>query len=228
MRHEGLGILSKSCLQGLGEGKVAASSFRTSYVPLNKQADFINGMQVSPAMLCPMSSCRLVWDGPVHAAEQLLSTPLFWQSLAAVSSLLGCTVYTSSLRSTSERIEMVCLNGQAVRDFLGSIKGSLGLDVYSFSVFHVFFEQYLSIGRDAAVLLLAAAAAVTLVTLLFTASVWASLLVLLVLCMILVRDRLLQVNLHPVVSVTCSPETVFTMLGMLCWASAATWVTFVR
>ena len=25
---------------------MAASSFRTSYVPLNKQADFINGMQV--------------------------------------------------------------------------------------------------------------------------------------------------------------------------------------
>ena len=32
--------------QGLGEGVVAASSFRTSYVPLNTQADFIAGMQV--------------------------------------------------------------------------------------------------------------------------------------------------------------------------------------
>jgi hypothetical protein len=31
--------------QGLGEGVVAASSFRTSYVPLNTQADFIAGMQ---------------------------------------------------------------------------------------------------------------------------------------------------------------------------------------
>ncbi len=75
---------------------------------------------------------------------------------------------------------------QAVRDFLQDIKGSLGLDVYSFSVFHVFFEQYLSIGRDAAVLLVAAAAAVTLITLLFTASLWASAMVLVVLCMILV------------------------------------------
>jgi hypothetical protein len=37
----------KCChLQGLGEGVVAASSFRTSYVPLNKQSDFIDGMQV--------------------------------------------------------------------------------------------------------------------------------------------------------------------------------------
>lgn len=76
---------------------------------------------------------------------------------------------------------------QAVRDFLQGIKESLGLDVYSFSVFHVFFEQYLSIGRDAAVLLVAALVAVTLITLLFTASVWASAMILLVLCMILVR-----------------------------------------
>jgi hypothetical protein len=76
---------------------------------------------------------------------------------------------------------------QAVRDFLQDIKESLGLDVYSFSVFHVFFEQYLSIGRDAAVLLVAALVAVTLITLLFTASLWASAMILLVLCMILVR-----------------------------------------
>ena len=51
MRCECFGILSEFCMQGLGEGKVATSSFRTSYVPLNKQADFINGMQVSPVML---------------------------------------------------------------------------------------------------------------------------------------------------------------------------------
>ena len=116
-----------------------------------------------------------------------------------------------------------------MRDFLGSIKGSLGLDVYSFSVFHVFFEQYLSIGRDAAVLLAAAAAAVTLVTLLFTASVWASALVLLVLCMILVRGLTISAVLHAFVSVllTCSPETslsrkaLFTMLSMLFWDGAA-------
>lgn len=81
---------------------------------------------------------------------------------------------------------------QAVRDFLEGIKSSLGLDVYSFSVFHIFFEQYLSIGRDAAVLLVAAAVAVTLITLLFTASLWASAVVLLVLCMILVSSTALH------------------------------------
>ena len=70
-----LGSLSEACLQGLGEGKVAASSFRTSYVPLNKQADFINGMQASPVIPCSTSSCRHVWDEPPHAAEWILSIP---------------------------------------------------------------------------------------------------------------------------------------------------------
>lgn len=39
--------------QGLGDGVVEASSFRTSYVPLNKQEDFIKGMQVWPQHNCP-------------------------------------------------------------------------------------------------------------------------------------------------------------------------------
>lgn len=49
--HEVLSILLKQhsdllcSLQGLGHGLVEASSFRTSYVPLNKQEDFIKGMQ---------------------------------------------------------------------------------------------------------------------------------------------------------------------------------------
>ncbi len=85
------------------------------------------------------------------------------------------------------RVWVACM--QAVRNFLQGIRESLGLDVYSFSVFHVFFEQYLSIGRDAVVLLVAALVAVTIITLLFTASLWASAMILLVLCMILVRPR---------------------------------------
>lgn len=50
----------------------------------------------------------------------------------------------------------------------------LGLDVYSFSVFHVFFEQYLTIGGAAARLLLAAGAAVTITVGVFTGSAWAA------------------------------------------------------
>ena len=76
---------------------------------------------------------------------------------------------------------------QAVRAFLGRVNAELGIDAYAFSVFHVFFEQYLSVGRDAAILLSAAVLAVTAVVLLFTGSAWASALMLGVLTMILVR-----------------------------------------
>ena len=44
-------------------------------MPLNKQADFINGMQVSPVTLSALSSCRPVWDDSTHAAEHTFQTP---------------------------------------------------------------------------------------------------------------------------------------------------------
>lgn len=69
---------------------------------------------------------------------------------------------------------------------MGSVKQELGLDVYSFSIFHVFFEQYLTIGQDALVMLAFATAAVTVIVLVFTASAWASALTCSVLIMILV------------------------------------------
>lgn len=75
---------------------------------------------------------------------------------------------------------------QAVRDFLARVKQDLGLDVYSFSVFHVFFEQYLTIGHDALVLLTIAVLAVTAIVYAFTASLWASAMICTVLVMILV------------------------------------------
>ncbi|CAL8466999.1 g6535 [Coccomyxa elongata] len=108
-----------SGIKGLSHGVVEASSFRTSYVPLNKQEDFIKGMQ-------------------------------------------------------------------AVRSFLAKVKQDLGLDVYSFSVFHVFFEQYLTIGHDALVMLTIATIAVTAIVYIFTSSFWASAMICSVLIMILV------------------------------------------
>lgn len=35
---------------------------------------------------------------------------------------------------------------QAVREFAAGLSKQLGLDIYTFSVWHVFFEQYLGIG----------------------------------------------------------------------------------
>lgn len=34
----------------------------------------------------------------------------------------------------------------SVRAFVATARSELGLDVYAYSVFHIFFEQYLSIG----------------------------------------------------------------------------------
>ncbi len=62
-----LGVITvKPVLQGLGEGKVAVSSFRTSYVPLNKQSDFISGMQV----LFSKVTC-IVSDSSLSLAEAM-------------------------------------------------------------------------------------------------------------------------------------------------------------
>ena len=144
-------------LQGLSNGVVEASSFRTSYVPLNKQEDFINGMQARPplpAALLPYNTSRLFPQSSLHASDE---------------NLIICPV-------------------QAVRDFLAKVKQDLGLEVYSFSIFHVFFEQYLTIGHDALVLLTFATLAVTAVVYAFTASLWASALICIVLIMILVRS----------------------------------------
>lgn len=157
-------LLTNPCLhvlQGLSNGVVEASSFRTSYVPLNKQEDFINGMQACPplpAALLPYNVSRLLPQSSLHAINENL-----------MISGSHCPV-------------------QAVRDFLAKVKQDLGLEVYSFSIFHVFFEQYLTIGHDALVLLTFATLAVTAVVYAFTASLWASALICIVLVMILVRS----------------------------------------
>lgn len=72
--------------------------------------------------------------------------------------------------STSDGLALM----QAVRAMLERARSELGLDVYSFSVFHVFFEQYLTIGAAAARLLALAGAAVTVTVGAFTGSAWAA------------------------------------------------------
>ncbi|KAK9823955.1 hypothetical protein WJX72_006638 [[Myrmecia] bisecta] len=79
------------------------------------------------------------------------------------------------------------VNGlQAVREFVARVRTDLGLDVYAYSIWHIFFEQYLHIAHDAVVLLCGAGIAVGLVCLAFTASLWASGIILAMLAMILV------------------------------------------
>jgi len=62
----------------------------------------------------------------------------------------------------------------AARDFAAAASAQLGLDVFPYSVFHVYFEQYLGVGREAAALLGGPLAAVAVAAWAFTGSAWAA------------------------------------------------------
>lgn len=103
----------------------------------------------------------------------------------------------------------------------------LGLDMYSFSVFHVFFEQYLTIGGAAARLLLAAGAAVTVTVGVFTGSAWAaavvagvlaSLLVDLLAVMVLWNIQLNAVRMRAQCYVCAHAVPCLTTVNVLCAA----------
>ena len=120
---------------GLSDGVVAASSFRTAYVPLSSQDDFISGLTVHFS-----SVCTLVLP------------------LQPVPRMLCCTCV-----QLCSRLWSACCQ-QAVREFAAQLRKQLGLDVYTFSVFHVFFEQYLGIRGTAIRLLGASISTATLVS----------------------------------------------------------------
>ncbi|KAL4457923.1 hypothetical protein ABPG75_012788 [Micractinium tetrahymenae] len=75
---------------------------------------------------------------------------------------------------------------QAVRGFAARLSSSLGLRVYPYSVFHIFFEQYLTIAGEALALLGSAMVAIFLICLAATGSPWSATLICLTLCMLLV------------------------------------------
>lgn len=66
---------------------------------------------------------------------------------------------------------------QAVRDFTAAAARELGLRAYAYSPFHIFFEQYLTIGGEALTLLGSACVAIFLICLAATGSPWASTLI---------------------------------------------------
>ncbi|KAL5562347.1 hypothetical protein UlMin_032094 [Ulmus minor] len=75
---------------------------------------------------------------------------------------------------------------QAARDFSSRVSSSLKMDVFPYSVFYIFFEQYLDIWRVAVMDIALALGAVFIVCLLITSSVWISAIILLILAMIVV------------------------------------------
>ena len=62
----------------------------------------------------------------------------------------------------------------AARDFTEKASRELGLNVYPYSVFHIFFEQYLDTRRSAAMLVGLPMLAVFCVAWLFTGTLWGS------------------------------------------------------
>ncbi|GIL73678.1 hypothetical protein Vretimale_5435, partial [Volvox reticuliferus] len=105
---------------GGGAGRVAASSFRTYYRPLNKQADFIEALRQS-------------------------------------------------------------------RAFAARVSHELKLDVYAYSLFHVFFEQYLSVLYDTAAMVGLPLLAVACVSWSLSGSLWSAGLLVAVLASLLVH-----------------------------------------
>ncbi|XP_027941539.1 NPC intracellular cholesterol transporter 1 [Vigna unguiculata] len=74
---------------------------------------------------------------------------------------------------------------QAARDFSARISASLKMDIFPYSVFYIFFEQYLEIWKLALINITIALGAIFVVCLVITSSLWSSAIVLLVIVMII-------------------------------------------
>lgn len=98
------------------------------------------------------------------------------------------------IRASSFRTYHTPLNKQvdfvnsmrAAREFSSRVSDSLKIEVFPYSVFYMFFEQYLDIWKTALISLAVAIGAVFVVCLVITCSVWSSGIIVLVLVMILV------------------------------------------
>ncbi|KAJ7005641.1 hypothetical protein NC653_005071 [Populus alba x Populus x berolinensis] len=75
---------------------------------------------------------------------------------------------------------------RAAREFSSRASDSLKMEIFPYSVFYMFFEQYLDIWRTALINLAIAIGAVFVVCLVITCSLWSSAIILLVLAMIVV------------------------------------------
>ncbi|KAJ8772723.1 hypothetical protein K2173_027900 [Erythroxylum novogranatense] len=75
---------------------------------------------------------------------------------------------------------------RAAREFSSRVSNSLKMEIFPYSVFYMFFEQYLDIWKTALINLAIAIGAVFVVCLIITCSLWSSAIILLVLVMIVV------------------------------------------
>ncbi|KAF4382786.1 hypothetical protein G4B88_021569 [Cannabis sativa] len=75
---------------------------------------------------------------------------------------------------------------KAAREFSSRVSASLKMQIFPYSVFYIFFEQYLDIWRIALTDIALALGAIFVVCMLITSSLWSSLIILLILAMIVV------------------------------------------
>ncbi|KAB1203536.1 Niemann-Pick C1 protein [Morella rubra] len=85
---------------------------------------------------------------------------------------------------------------RAGRDFASKVSDSLKIEIFPYSVFYMFFEQYLDIWRTALINLAIAIGAVFIVCLISTCSFWSSAIIFLVLAMIVVDLMGVMAILH--------------------------------
>ncbi|KAL5858640.1 hypothetical protein ACOSQ3_006098 [Xanthoceras sorbifolium] len=113
----------------------------------------------------------------------------------AYSSSVDLTGYESGvIRATEFRTYHTPLNKQgdyvnsmrAAREFSSKISDSLKIQIFPYSVFYIFFEQYLDIWRVALINIAIALGAIFIVCLIITSSLWSSAIILLVLVMTVV------------------------------------------
>ncbi|XP_022747647.1 Niemann-Pick C1 protein-like isoform X2 [Durio zibethinus] len=144
-------------------------------------------------------------SGRPSAAQFKEKLPWFLNALpSADCSKGGHGAYTSSvelkgyengvIQASSFRTYHTPLNKQidyvnslrAARQFTSRVSDSLKMEIFPYSVFYMFFEQYLDIWRTALINLTIAIGAVFIVCLVITCSLWSSAIILLVLAMIVV------------------------------------------
>ncbi|KAL8090154.1 uncharacterized protein LOC141697492 isoform X1 [Apium graveolens] len=129
----------------------------------------------------------------------------------AYTSSVDLTGYESGIILASEfRTYHTPLNKQddfvnsmrAARDFCSRLSRSLKINVYPYSVFYIFFEQYLDIWETALINIGIALGAVFVVCLVMTSSVWSAAIIILVLAMIVLNlmglMALLKIQLNAV------------------------------
>ncbi|XP_057966308.1 uncharacterized protein LOC131156550 [Malania oleifera] len=75
---------------------------------------------------------------------------------------------------------------RAAREFSSRVSDSLKIQIFPYSVFYIFFEQYLDIWRTALINIALALGAVFIVCLVITSSLWSSIIILFVVAMIVV------------------------------------------